>query len=899
MNRRWLNCAFSLAVVASTALSFGVQPGRADDLLWKTLFDAGAEASEQCRLPEAEKQLKAALTHAESFGENDARLFQTLCLLAAVYEEDGKFPLAVETYERSVKAAEKTFGAESKQVVSELSSLARCAKRLGNHEKSTSTYLKAIGILERKYPQTPSLAANYHNLAVVFQEQGKFTEAEGLYKKAINQYEKVLGPEAKHTLLMLQSLARCYCEQWRYTEAEPLMRRGANASHAFDKADTPEARSWLLALADVLVNVGKNDEAKELYTKAVESARAQGAKAEDYSDVLEEAGKYYSRQGKYMKSLECLKDALAEREKGSSLNNPKLCPTLIALAEVYAETADYSEAENLLKRAVKSTSGGCSSATALMSMGKIYTLQGKYSEAKAAYHRALELVEADAGTDHPDVAATLTSLGWVFTNERQWKDAIPVLEKALALREKAFGPRHPLVAQSLSNLADAAAGSGDLARAETLTKRAIEICDETVGTAHENTLVALRQLALLKRKNRNLEGAEDVYRDIIQREEKAEPKDNVAMATDLTVLAELLTSENKLAEAGKMKARAQELKSSGGITVAAKPHAVTIRTTDGQTSPVVASRTMNEPAQTSGEAMTRPVKDKWAVVVGISNFKDPTLNLKYAAKDAVDFRNYLVNEANFKPDHVKLLLDGEATRDNIVATLGERWLRRLANSDDLVVVYMSSHGSAPKQEASNHNFIVPYEGNLENIMFTGIPMQWLTAGLKELVHCDRVAILLDVCHGGAVKKQESRGLSRETAFSMQTVTPGTGQIVLASSDSDQLSWESRRYANGVFTRKLMDALRSNGHETNLRQAYDVLKASVEEEVLRDRAALQTPILVMSSWSGRDLVLGAKPISPRPGLEAGTADSTARSQPQRTVSSKSMDKKPAASTARKK
>src|SRR5262249_18291917 len=57
-------------------------------------------------------------------------------------------------------------------------------------------------------------------------------------------------------------------------------------------------------------------------------------------------------------------------------------------------------------------------------------------------------------------------------------------------------------------------------------------------------------------------------------------------------------------------------------------------------------------------------KDKWALVVGISKFANPQYNLKYAAKDAQDFYNFLVNEANFRRDHVVLLLNEQATRHN-------------------------------------------------------------------------------------------------------------------------------------------------------------------------------------------------------------------------------------------
>jgi hypothetical protein len=94
------------------------------------------------------------------------------------------------------------------------------------------------------------------------------------------------------------------------------------------------------------------------------------------------------------------------------------------------------------------------------------------------------------------------------------------------------------------------------------------------------------------------------------------------------------------------------------------------------------------------------------------------------------FRNYLVNEAHFKGDHVKLLTDSNATRENIVGCLGEKWLGRLANRNDLVVVYVSSHGSSSEKQARGTNFLVPYDCNFNDVMLTGIPMQWLTAGIS-------------------------------------------------------------------------------------------------------------------------------------------------------------------------
>ncbi|MFN8555049.1 MAG: caspase family protein, partial [Candidatus Obscuribacterales bacterium] len=68
-------------------------------------------------------------------------------------------------------------------------------------------------------------------------------------------------------------------------------------------------------------------------------------------------------------------------------------------------------------------------------------------------------------------------------------------------------------------------------------------------------------------------------------------------------------------------------------------------------------------------APNRPIRDKWALVVGISEFENPKLNLRYSAKDAADFASYLTNSAGFAPDHVKILLNKDATQRRILSEL--------------------------------------------------------------------------------------------------------------------------------------------------------------------------------------------------------------------------------------
>lgn len=270
------------------------------------------------------------------------------------------------------------------------------------------------------------------------------------------------------------------------------------------------------------------------------------------------------------------------------------------------------------------------------------------------------------------------------------------------------------------------------------------------------------------------------------------------------------------------------------------------------------------PAEESALDVTnRPVRDKWALIVGISNFQDSKLNLKYPAKDAKDFNDYLLKEGHFAADHVKLLTNEQATRANILSELGDKWLPRVANPDDLVVIYISSHGSASDMDIGGVNYLLAYDSQVDSLYASGLPMQDLTRIIKGRVHSDRVVLVLDACHSGAADPG-AKGLFRQGNVDISEVAQGTGQLVISSSQPSQVSWESKHYQNSVFTRCLIESLKSKGDATTLGEAFSNMKDKVQQEVLTERGVLQTPVL-KSRWKGNDLRLAAPPVTPRPGL----------------------------------
>jgi hypothetical protein len=262
-----------------------------------------------------------------------------------------------------------------------------------------------------------------------------------------------------------------------------------------------------------------------------------------------------------------------------------------------------------------------------------------------------------------------------------------------------------------------------------------------------------------------------------------------------------------------------------------------------------------------GSDINRPIRDKWALVVGIGTFATKKIpQLRYATKDARDFYNYLLKDGHFAPDHVRILLDDKATERRIMSELGSKFLARLAKPDDLIVVFFSTHGSPSQMDLRGRNYLVAYDTDPEDLFATGIEMQKILEAIQGRVLTDRVLLVMDACHSGSTNPN-AKGIVRSANFDAAALAEGSGQLVICSSKPDEQSWESKRYQNGVFTRNLLEGLKSKPNCT-LAEAFDKAHQLIANEVQEDYpGARQTPVL-HSKWTGNELIISVLPKQPQ-------------------------------------
>ena len=69
------------------------------------------------------------------------------------------------------------------------------------------------------------MALSLNNLALLYKDQGRYAEAEPLYKRALAIWEKALGPEHPHVATILENYAALLRKTERTTEATKMEAR--------------------------------------------------------------------------------------------------------------------------------------------------------------------------------------------------------------------------------------------------------------------------------------------------------------------------------------------------------------------------------------------------------------------------------------------------------------------------------------------------------------------------------------------------------------------------------------------------------------------------------------------------------------------------------------------------
>jgi len=198
-----------------------------------------------------------------------------------------------------------------------------------------------------------------------------------------------------------------------------------------------------------------------------------------------------------------------------------------------------------------------------------------------------------------------------------------------------------------------------------------------------------------------------------------------------------------------------------------------------------------------------PAADLYVLAMGVADYDDDALDLRYPVRDVDDLIARLEREAGgtYREVHVERLVDREVSGPSL-RRARERFLHRAGPADTLVV-FAAGHGV---RSDSGEYYYLTSDATVADPYF-GIER----AQLESLVGWDRLLarkriLLIDTCHAGEAYGEGTRGRSLEDAFRQEELdaAAGSGLYIFAASSEAGLAREQE--GNGLFTRALLDGL---------------------------------------------------------------------------------------------
>ena len=246
-------------------------------------------------------------------------------------------------------------------------------------------------------------------------------------------------------------------------------------------------------------------------------------------------------------------------------------------------------------------------------------------------------------------------------------------------------------------------------------------------------------------------------------------------------------------------------------------------------------------AQSSdGRARPAPGGKRWAVVVGISQYKflPAQQQLKYAARDAESFAAFLRSPegGSFDEQSLRVLLDESATARNIRSALGT-WLPSKVAESDLVIIYFAGHGVVT--ESQGGPYLVPHDAEPQDLYATALPLEAVASLLQKRIPARQVVVLADANHvaqlgGAAAGPASGQNQINQLIGRLAGDRPGVFTITANRAGEPSAVADKLGGGHGVFTYYLVEALKgaanSDGDSVvQADEAFRYLAAAVSRE----------------------------------------------------------------------
>lgn len=213
------------------------------------------------------------------------------------------------------------------------------------------------------------------------------------------------------------------------------------------------------------------------------------------------------------------------------------------------------------------------------------------------------------------------------------------------------------------------------------------------------------------------------------------------------------------------------------LSVAAQP------TATSHSSPMKFDDTISASSESAAGTQAAGV-GKWALIIGIADYKGTGSDLWHPDEDAKEMYSELTKQQGYPKQNVKLLTNRGATASAISAAIS--WLVASEKAGDEVVFFYSGHGlSAPDSDDWDSDAESDgYDEMIVSYDFYGLPDGWLKQKFAA-IESTKFALMFGSCNSGGM-------------FDDDNDLQGAGRIIASACRADQYGWDYLSLGNTLW-----------------------------------------------------------------------------------------------------
>lgn len=233
-----------------------------------------------------------------------------------------------------------------------LRSMARIYLAYGEYNKAQTLAERALHLAKGNDVPDRELGSCLIDLAYVYMNQGKFSDAEEMGRLGLQLQEEVCGKGHPYTAYTLRTIASTYRGQGEYEKAELTLDMALKIMLEIHQADDQVMAPFYVDIAKLLVDQHKCAEAETYYLKALHLIKGGYGTEHLYTaEVFGELAGLYALQGRYSEAEPLIKKTLAIQEKIYGAKHHLLAQTWLTMAEICRAKGDHQQLENLIQQA--------------------------------------------------------------------------------------------------------------------------------------------------------------------------------------------------------------------------------------------------------------------------------------------------------------------------------------------------------------------------------------------------------------------------------------------------------------------------------------------------------------------------------------------------------------------